>query len=232
MKFWQTTLMSGLFFLAAADRPTTTQSSAGLLYSNDFTQGLADFQIEAEKPATVTAKDGVLEIDTPAGLTVWLKQKLTGPVVIEYEVTAVSVGGPNDRVSDVNCFWMADDPQHPGQLLEQKRTGKFADYDTLTTYYVGYGGNTNTTTRFRRYVGEKNNRPMRKQDEYTDAARLLKPNVPMKIKLVADGSKIEFWRDGEKLFAYDDPKPYTEGHFGFRSVTSHLRIKDLKISRP
>ncbi|MGC4030920.1 MAG: DUF6250 domain-containing protein [Tepidisphaeraceae bacterium] len=232
MKFWQTFLIGGLTFLAAADRPTTTQASAGPLYSNDFTKGLADFQIEAEKPATVTAKDGVLDIDTPTGITVWLKQKLVGPVVIEYEVTAIKAGGANDRVSDVNCFWMADDPLHPGQLLEQHRTGKFADYDTITTYYVGYGGNTNTTTRFRRYIGEKNNRPIRKQDEYTDADHLLKPNVPMKIKLVADGGRIEYWRDGEKLFAYDDPKPYTEGHFGFRSVTSHLRIKDLKISRP
>jgi hypothetical protein len=203
-----------------------------VIYQNDFTRGLDDFVIEQEQPAKVVANDGVLTIDAPAGITVWLKEKLAGPVVIEYDATAISAGGANDRVSDLNCFWMADDAKRSGELLKTLRTGKFADYDTLTTYYVGYGGNANTTTRFRRYIGQAGNRPIRPQDEFKDAAHLLKPNVQVHLKLVADGSKVEFWRDGERLFSLDDPKPYTSGWFGFRSVKSHLEIRNLRITRP
>jgi hypothetical protein len=47
-----------------------------------------------------------------------------------------------------------------GSPLAHPRTGAFADYDTLKTYYVGQGGNGNTSTRFRRYVGRPGERPL------------------------------------------------------------------------
>jgi len=216
--------------LGGADKPTTVP--ADLIYQNDFNDGLADFQIEQEQPAKVEAKGGTLTIDAPAGITVWLKQKLSGPVAIEYDATAISAGGPNDRVSDLNCFWMADDPAHPGALLDQGRTGKFADYDTMTAYYVGYGGNANTTTRFRRYIGQSGNRPLRPEDDLNDEPHLLTANKKKHLKLVADGSKIAFWRDGERVFSFDDPQPYTSGWFGLRTVKSHLAIEQLRIHRP
>jgi hypothetical protein len=216
--------------LAGAGPATTRQ--ADVIYANDFRHGLADFVIEQEQPTIVRAEGGVLRIDAPAGITVWLKQKLTGPVVIEYDATAIKADGPNDRVSDLNCFWMADGPQRDGNLLATPRSGKFADYDTLTTYYVGYGGNMNTTTRFRRYVGQANHRPLRPGDEFTDADHLLKPNVSVHLKLVADGGRVEYWRDNERLFAIDDPQPYRDGWFGFRTVKSHLEIRNLIIRSP
>ena len=203
-----------------------------MIYKNDFNDGVADFQIEQEQPAKVEAKAGALTIDAPAGITVWLKQKLSGPVVIEYDATAISAAGPNDRVSDLNCFWMADDAAHPGELLDRPRSGKFADYDSMTAYYVGYGGNANTTTRFRRYIGQSGNRPLRAEDDLRDAPHLLTPNKKVHIKLVADGGKIEFWRDGDRLFSLDDSNPYTSGWFGFRTVKSHLAIEQLHIHRP
>lgn len=216
----------------AADQPSTAASSKpAVIYENDFTHGLADFVIEAEQPASVTTKDGVLMLDAPAGLTVWLKQRLSGPTVIEYDARVVSDGGANDRVSDLNCFWMAADPGKPDQL-PGPRSGKFADYDTLRTYYVGYGGNANTTTRFRRYIGQPGNRPLRPQDEFKDAAHLLVANQSVHIKLVADGRRIEFWRDGERLFELDDPEPYRDGYFGFRTVKSRLEIRNLLITTP
>ncbi|MDB5328184.1 MAG: hypothetical protein JWM57_3753 [Phycisphaerales bacterium] len=213
----------------AADSPTTQDA---VIYTNDFKTGLDDFQIDQEQPASVTAKDGALVIDAPAGITVWLKQKLSGSVVIEYDATAISRGGANDRVSDLNCFWMADDAKRSGNLLGTPRSGKFADYDTLTTYYVGYGGNSNTTTRFRRYIGERGNRPLRAEDEFTDVTHLLTPNVQVHIKLVASDHTIEYWRDGERLFALTDADPYRDGWFGFRTVKSHLEIRNLRIHRP
>ena len=222
---WATLAMA---IVAAGATPTTQDT---VIYTNDFTGGVDDFQIEQEQPATVTAKDGVLTIDAPAGITVWLKQKLTGPVAIEYDATAISHGGANDRVSDLNCFWMADDAKRGGNLLATPRTGKFADYDTLTTYYVGYGGNTNTTTRFRRYIGQAGNRPLRPHDEFTDAPHLLKPNVQVHLKLVATDEAIEYWRDGERLFTLTDPNPYRDGWFGFRTTKSRLEIRNLRIHR-
>ena len=216
-------------YAASAVGPASQPSD--VIYANDFKTGTADFMIEQEQPAVVTAKAGVLSIDAPAGVTVWLKQKLGGPVSIEYDATAVQQGGPNDRVSDLNCFWMADTAERRGDLLATPRSGQFADYDTLTCYYVGYGGNANTTTRFRRYIGQKSNRPLRPGDEYTDAAHLLKPNASVHLKLIADGHRVAFWRDGERLFSMDDVRPYRDGWFGFRSVKSHLEIRNLVVRR-
>ena len=45
-------------------------------------------------------------------------------------------------------------------MFAQARSGAFADYNDLLTYYVGLGGNRNTTTRFRRYIGDPVLRPL------------------------------------------------------------------------
>ena len=39
-------------------------------------------------------------------------------------------------------------------MFARLRSGTFAEYNDLLTYYVGLGGNRNTTTRFRRYIGD------------------------------------------------------------------------------
>ncbi|MGH1559213.1 DUF6250 domain-containing protein [Caulobacter segnis] len=52
----------------------------------------------------------------------------------------------------------------------------FADYDTLKTYYVGQGGNYNSSTRFRRYVGRAGDRPMLPQHDHAAADEMLTPN--------------------------------------------------------
>ena len=88
----------------------------------------------------------------PSGATVWFRQPLEGPYVLEYTATAVSAGGADDRVSDLNNFWNATDGRSPDELFATHRGGALAEYDYLTTYSVGYGANSNTTTRLRRYV--------------------------------------------------------------------------------
>src|SRR5438105_4783344 len=74
--------------------PDTRYQLAGILQQDDFQAGLSAWTIESERPAQVTAIGGVLDIDTPAGLTLWLRSELHGPVLIEYEAEAVSAGGP------------------------------------------------------------------------------------------------------------------------------------------
>jgi hypothetical protein len=202
-----------------------------VLVRDDFGRELNLWRWELEKGGTVTARDGSLEIDVPGGCTVWLKPMLSGAVLISYEATVIGAGGPNDRVSDLNCFWMARDARHPEDIFAQARTGQFSDYDQLRCYYVGLGGNSNTTTRFRRYIGEKGNRPIRPEHDLSAPAFLITPNATQTIQLVAAGSFIGFYRDGRQLFTYEDPEPYTSGWFAFRTVTSHLKIKNFRVQR-
>lgn len=195
-----------------------------------FTPDLRDFLVEQMPGGRVSVVEGALVIEDVAGCTVWYRPRLTAPVEISYEATVVQQDGPFDRLSDLNCFWMADFPGEPGGLTGStgKRTGRFAEYDALATYYVGYGGNYNSTTRFRRYAGT-GAKPLLPEHDLADAAHLLQPNHTYRIRLVARDGRAEYWRDGELIFAYDDPAPLTSGHFGFRTVKSHLVIRNLRI---
>ncbi|HVU23114.1 MAG TPA: DUF6250 domain-containing protein [Opitutus sp.] len=202
-----------------------------LLVQDDFTGGLGQWRTELENGGSVTARDGTLDIDVPGGCTVWLRPKLSGPVLIQYEATAVKAGGPNDRVSDVNCFWMAQDSRDPEDLFAVKRGGKFSEYDRLQCYYVGLGGNSNTTTRFRRYVGVEGNRPLRLEDDLSAPEYLLAANATQTIQLVAAVNFIAYYRNGRRIFSFVDDAPYTKGWFAFRTVASHLKIRDFRVYR-
>ena len=191
------------------------------------TTSLEPWFVEQMPGGRVTARDGTLIIEDKGGSTVWLKEKLTAPVEISYEVTVVSQGGPFDRVSDLNCFWMARDPKTPG-ALPSGRSGKFSDYDSLLTYYVGYGGNNNTTTRFRRYDGTPA-RPLLPEHDLGKGEFLLEGNRTYRIRLVARDGVAEYWRDGERIFSFRDPAPLTSGWFAFRTVRSHLEIRNFAV---
>lgn len=235
-----------LFLMMTAARPGASQADvvtvpagspfhAGkLLYSDNFEHGLAQWRVEMQQPGTVTAKNGVLDIDVPAGVTVWFKPELHGPVMIQYQATVISAGGPHDRVSDLNSFWMATDPAHPADIFAVPRTGAFAGYNTLDMYYVGLGGNTNRTTRFRRYIGSRTLRPMLPENDISVAKHPemgIVPNRSQTVTLIADGSLIEYYRDGKRIFKYVDAAPYTEGWFGIRTTKNHMQVRNLRIVR-
>lgn len=196
-----------------------------LIARDDFRHGLGQWAVELQDGGSVTAARGVLEVDVPSGATIWFKRKLQGPYVIEYTATPVSAGGVNDRVSDLNNFWNAVDVRSPDDLFATPRGGALAEYDYLKTYYVGYGANTNTTTRLRRYVGEAGVRPL--IYDYTEP--LLVPNEPHRVRIVSAGSTVRWWNNGRLVFDYSDPEPYTSGHFAFRTTWSHFRITDFSV---
>jgi hypothetical protein len=206
--------------------------ASAVLWRDGFDRGLGEWAAELEKPGLVEARGGVLTIDVPAGATVWFRHQLESPVEIEYEARLIQAGGANDRVSDLNCFWMATDSRSPGDLFATTRSGAFADYDQLRTYYVGQGGNGNTTTRFRRYIGQRDLRPLLPENDLADARFLLKPNVWQKIELRAEGGHIQYRRDGVTIFDFHDPAPYTSGYFAFRTTQSHIEIRNFRVSRP
>jgi hypothetical protein len=192
------------------------------------TADLTRWTVEQMPGGRVTARGDSLVIEDAGGCTVWWREAMQAPCEITYEVTVVSRGGPFDRVSDLNCFWMAHDPKAPGQR-PAGRSGKFSDYDSLLTYYVGYGGNENTTTRFRRYDGTAA-RPLLPEHDRREPAYLLKANQTYRIRLVARDGTAEYWRDGEKIFAFQDGSPLTAGWFAFRTVRSHLEIRNFRVT--
>lgn len=179
---------------------------------------------------TTTIKDGKLDIDGARGCTVWFKQKLTGAVMIEYEATLTKRGGENDRMSDLNCFWMATDPLNPEDLCASKgHHGDFKKFHPLRLYHVGYGAN-NNTTRFRSYlVGGA--RPCLPEHDLRDGKLMHIPNKTLKIGIIADGTRIQFLRDGEVVVDFNDRDPPEEDGLGFRTVRNHMRLDNFKVHR-
>jgi hypothetical protein len=219
--------------LCPAEAPVPISFEPGeLLYQDDFSD-LSRWLVEQRAGGTVSAHDGALIIDDADGCTVWFRQKITAPVIITYEATVLDRGGPHDRVSDLNCFWMATEPAAPevGVLATSaKRTGALADYDPLRLYYVGFGGNSNTTTRFRRYAGN-GERPLLPENDLRAPALLLRGNVTYRLMLVAAGGRAQFLRDGHLIFDFPDSQPLDCGWFGFRTVHSHIEIKHFRVWR-
>lgn len=199
-----------------------------------------EWRIETESPETaVTWKNGTCDIFAPKGLTLWFNHRMEGNTVIEYEAMIVADKRlravipssdnpkPQPRISDLNCFWMADKCDGCG--------GRFLDNYALSLYYMGYGGNYNTTTRFRRYNGDARGvtdaeyRP-RILKEYTDEAHLLKANHWYKIRLEQIDGRVRYYSDGELLVDYVDPQPLTSGYFGFRTTFAHARLRNFRFS--
>lgn len=205
----------------------TIEKGKQLIFTADFTKGIDEAQwiaeIEPQPGSSVYAKDGKMVIDTKGGVTVWLNKRLGGNIQIEYKRTVLTEGKPNDRLSDLNQFWMAEDPRNSNLFT---RDGVFSQYDPLRLYYVGMGGNSNTTTRFRRYDGN-GNKPL--LQEYKDARHLLKAGKEYHIKIILKDGVTSFWVNDACYFTYTDPVPLHEGYFGFRSVHSRQKIDDFKI---
>jgi len=220
----------GVGLLALLFLPGCATQPGKLLYRDDFTS-LENWHIEAEKPGRIFAANGVLDIEVPAGVTLWFKPRLEGPLTIEFEATAVSEGGINDQVSDLNVFWMAANVDGQQPVFAHSRSGAFAEYNDLRTYYVGLGGNRNTTSRFRRYIGDPVVRPLLPEHDLDARSAMLVPGREQTITLIADGSRVEYRRDGDTLFRLEDPAPYTQGWFALRTTYSHLRIRALRIHR-
>ncbi|MGS0527242.1 DUF6250 domain-containing protein [Zobellia nedashkovskayae] len=95
----------------------TFTAKASLMYLDSFELGLENWKVEQMPGGTVGLKDGKMEITDVSGCTVWLNKEFTGPLMITYEAYVIDEGGPQDRVSDLNCFWMAKDMENPDDFF-------------------------------------------------------------------------------------------------------------------
>ena len=236
MKKWTFVFMLGIFFSAFGQKTIQLNDSlklnADLMYSEDFSEGMENWYPEIMPGGEVKVSDQAMEIDVPGGCTVWYLKKLNQPVMIEYEVVVLDEGGPNDRVSDLNCFWMAQDPENTDDFFKnsENRGGKFNNYNPLRLYYVGVGGHNNTKTRFRRYMGD-GTKPLLPEHDLSDEKHLIKANTLNKIRLAVFGNIVQYYRNGELIFDFYDPEPYSSGYFGIRTVENHMTVDNVKIYR-
>lgn len=223
------------FYLLTTTFGAVAQETISGLSKKEFNKY---WMIESESPDySVKHLGDTLEIISPKGLTLWRKEKMQGNVVIEYDACVMDEGRPEDRLSDLNCFWMASDPKYPDNLKERMawRSGIFVRSYSMQLYYVGYGGNHNSTTRFRRYDGDeagitdKNARPAILK-EYTDSAHLLTPNKWYHIRLESKNGRVTYTINGEQLVDFLDAQPLNEGWFGFRTTLSRTRIANFRYS--
>jgi hypothetical protein len=213
--------------------------------ADDFSAGLARWRLEAEDPrAVVTARGGVLDIATPAGLSLWWREPLAGDYAIRFTALALpapdSAGPHAGRLSDLNMFWNAEEPAGGPPT---PRPGAFASYDGLATYYVGFGANANTTTRLRLYDGQTRrilagfaDTPLREAGEQpmTPATRLTAGQA-RHIEIVsrrptpADPVHLRWQVDGQLLFTRADTEPRLQGAFALRTTASRLQVRDFEI---
>jgi rhamnogalacturonan endolyase len=206
-------------------QPCTSWGKQGaLLYADDFRSGLSQWTPEyrAAPGSSISADGGKLTMDLAGDATVWLKPRLSGDILISYRRKMLVSGGANDRLSDLNQFWMASDPRNPNLFT---RDGTFSQYDALSLYYVGIGGNSNTTTRFRKY----DNGQRELLGELFDRPHLLEPNREYRIEIAVYQGCTRLTVDGEDYFSFRDPNPLREGHFGFRTTHSRQEVSDFKI---
>lgn len=177
-----------------------------------------------QKPNNRTfVENGQLIIDVADGATVWFKKKLKNKWLIEFDRTVPMQGSKNDRLSDFNVFWQATAP------LSKKLFGRdpdFAHYDSLSLYYIGFGGNTNTTTRFRKYQGTGEKTLLQ---EYSDSAHLLEADKTYHCRLVMLHDTMSFYVNAVLFFTYKDAKPLKNGYFGFRTTKSRHLIDNFKV---
>ena len=188
------------------------------------------WKVESESDDFRVSFEGdTCEIVAPKGLTLWRKEKMKAGATVEYDALVTG-----DRLSDMNFFWMASDPKAKTiWKRSQWRKGIFNRCYTLQMYYLGYGGNSNRTTRFRRYQGneeavaDKAQRPAIVK-EYTDAAHLLRPAHWYHVKITGEKGHVRVFVDGECIVDYTDAAPLESGWFGFRTTHSRVKITRFK----
>lgn len=185
----------------------------------------------------LTLKDGVVDIVSPDGLTLWYDEKLTGDYEISYSIQVVMENGKYDRLSDMNCFWGAKDPQHLDDIYARSkwRHGIFKNYNSMNLFYVGQGGNENGTTRFRQYHGEfygvDNSKIKPVLGEYKDEAHLLKPNRWFDITIRASKGTTSYSCDGVEFFKKTVKEGETDGYFAIRLWKNHVRMTNFTIRK-
>jgi hypothetical protein len=183
-----------------------------------------EWRVEAQVStprSTVTAKAGTLNLDAAGGVTVLLLTPLTGTYCIRYTRQVLPAEGGVYRISDLNQFWLID----PAPLgAPEPRDGRLESYTPDRLFYVGIGGNNNTTTRFRHYDGSPARPLLGEADLRLEANR----RYDLRTCVLAD--RTELYVDGKLLFSAAQTPPRLS-YFALRSVGSKQRVTHFRIEQ-
>lgn len=212
------------------DSPQQLIKTHGTLVHNDtFDNDLENWVVEMTDVSHTEIKNEALDIDDGNGTTVWFKHDINTPSVIEFDGMVVVKGGPNDRGTDLNWFWMAQDPYSKSFFEKsQCRAGDMRKYDSMRLYYIGYGANDNSTTRFRRYAGD-GKRPLLPEYDVSAKEFMNVPNTYTNIKIINLDDRIYVYANDKQLYEIKDDAQFKSGKFGFRTWKSHLKIDNFKV---
>ncbi|MFN8353586.1 MAG: DUF6250 domain-containing protein [Spirosomataceae bacterium] len=220
-------LMIWLIVLTFGGGQSTAQRR--VLFKDNFNKTFNTRYWFVEKLTTphnqVEVRDGQLVMDVSGGATVWLTKELGDNWRLDFDRTVVVNGGVNDRLSDFNMFWQAKDPR---STTLWGRNPAFEQYDSLLMYYVGFGGNHNTTTRFRKYQGNGERTLLA---EYTNKAHLLEANKTYHCRIEVRNGETRFYINDTLFFQYKDPDFLQKGYLGFRTTQSRQQIDNVRITR-
>lgn len=208
---------------APSNQPVTASRSGlrSLVFEERFETDLNRWIVEKQgTTGTVQLSGGELDIESRQGVTVWFAERLNGGIEVEYDVRLLADG----RISDQNQFWMATNPENPGQ--RPAGNGAFASYHCLKLYYAGHGSNDNTTTRFRRYDGECNRVLL---EEHVERDYLLSAGTRYSIRIRTEDGRTQFFVNDQVYWDFSDNDPLRAGWFGFRTVNSHHRIDNFRV---
>lgn len=219
-------LVSTLFFISC-------ETKDSIIYSDTFNTNLDNWAIEQMEDGFVKITNNQLEISQGNGSVVWFKHKLKAPVTIEYDITVIDKGGKHDRVSDMNCFWMANDPTSSNNFFKnaEQRGGLFSNYFPLSLYYVGYGGHNNTKTRFRKHLGN-GERPLKPEHDLEDPNFLIIPNKVNHLQIVITENSTQYYCNKKLVYNIEDENLYSSGYFGLRSYKTHVVVDNFNVTKP
>ncbi|MDZ7900383.1 MAG: DUF6250 domain-containing protein [Arcicella sp.] len=222
-------ILMGLSHFSTFGQSSKETVNSKVIFTDDFKEKLDPknwtVELDSLPNSSVFVKDKKIVLDTKGGVTVWLNKKLSGDIKISYKRKVIVDDGQNDRLSDLNQFWLAEDPNDRKLFT---RNGKFEEYDSLRLFYVGMGGNYNSTTRFRKYDGNGQKIILHEKNE---KEYLLRANQTYQITIIIKHGETSFWVDNERYFIYSDHKLPQSGYFGFRSTFSRQEIWDFDIEK-
>ncbi len=223
-----TTALICVVYAASAQKHTLLSGGEGM-----HSKWIVEDQTQEVK---ITLDGESMDVVAERGLTLWYDKKFKGDYQISYSVKFVMEGGAHDRLSDLNCFWGASDPESPKNFFKRSewRGGDFGKYSAMSLFYVGYGGNKNSSTRFRRYfpefleTGDRDKfRPI--IQEYREAKDLLKPNQWLNVVITVKDGRTTYSMDGKELFNHPLESGQDEGYFGIRLLKNHTIIKNFRV---
>ena len=104
------TLVAAGTCAAAEPVPHPSLRFGAVLFKDDFREGLGQWQIETERPGKIRAERGALDIDVPAGATLWFRSDLFAPAYAERflghmsNVLKTAVADPAQSISTISLL--------------------------------------------------------------------------------------------------------------------------------